>query len=148
MYYFAYGSNMNPERMSERNISFSSRQLAKLFCFRLEFNKVSSRNPNEGYANIVPDKNSIIEGAVYEIPGSDLSTLDQFEGYPDHYQKIQVTIQLKNFNEVETITYIAHPDKIKVGLKPSKGYIKHLLAGEDILSKEYYRRLKIVETLD
>ena len=53
--YFAYGSNMNPELMRERNINFSLRKRVILRYFRLEFNKIASRNPKEGYANIVPE---------------------------------------------------------------------------------------------
>jgi gamma-glutamylcyclotransferase len=51
--YFAYGSNMDPERMRERNITFSQRICAVLKGYRLEFNRVASRNPQEGYANVV-----------------------------------------------------------------------------------------------
>lgn len=92
MKYFAYGSNMNPERMRERNIYFSSRNHATLKGFRLEFNKVASRNSEEGYANIVLDKDGTVEGILYDITNSDLIKLDRYEGYPDHYNRVKVNI--------------------------------------------------------
>ena len=63
---------MDPERMERRGIRFSRREHAVLEGFRLEFNKVSSRNPREGYANIVEDAESVVEGILYEIEESDL----------------------------------------------------------------------------
>jgi gamma-glutamylcyclotransferase len=62
MKYFAYGSNMDSERMSERSIRFSQRTHATLKGCRLDFNKVASRNPQEGYANVVKFENGIVEG--------------------------------------------------------------------------------------
>ena len=99
--YFAYGSNMDPERMRRRGIKFSRREHAVLEGFRLEFNKVSSRNPREGYANIVKDPEGIVEGILYEIEESDLSKLDKFEGYPLHYRRTRIYVKLDNGDKVE-----------------------------------------------
>lgn len=147
--YFAYGSNMNPERMRQRKIKFSSRVHVVLNGWRLMFNKIASRNPKqEGYANIEPDKGGIVEGILYEIQNSDLRKLDICEGYPEHYDKKKVEVTLDNGQIVEAITYIAQPDKTRSGLKPSKEYLNHLLEGCDLLSKEYCERLRTWETLD
>jgi len=148
MKYFAYGCNMNPEKMEDRNITFSHRTLAILKGYNLKFNKVASSNPKEGYANIVPYEKGIVEGALYDIQDSALSNLDRYEGYPNHYDKIRVKVLLDIGQEVEAITYIAKPDKIKEGLKPKKDYLKHLLSACDILSEPYCKRLKSYDTLD
>ena len=148
MKYFAYGSNMDPDRMRERGTNFLKREQATLEGWRLEFNKVSSRNPKEGYANIVKDKNGVVEGILYEINNSDLKMLDIYEGYPNHYERIKVTVRMDNGERVEAATYIARPDKVKDGLKPSREYLNHLLKGCDLLSEEYCRKLRRWETLD
>ena len=145
--YFAYGSNMDPERMRRRGIKFSRREHAVLEGFRLEFNKVSSRNPREGYANIVKDPEGIVEGILYEIEESDLSKLDKFEGYPLHYRRTRIYVKLDNGEEVEAITYIAQQEMVKDGLRPSKEYLSHLLKGCDLLSKEYCEKLRRTPTL-
>jgi len=143
MKYFAYGSNMNSERMKQRKIKFSKREWAILKGWRLEFNKMSSRNPEkEGYANIVRDNEGVVEGILYEILKEDIIKLDSYEGYPSHYDRIYVKVNLKNGKEIEAVTYIAQPDKIKDGLKPSKEYLNHLLKGCDLLSEEYCKRLR------
>ena len=139
---------MNPERMKERGVNFLKREHAILKGWRLEFNKTASHNPKEGYANIVPDMEEVVEGVLYEIQDSDLKKLDRHEGYPEHYYKIKVKVELDNGQEVEAITYIAQADKVKSGLKPTKEYLKHLLKGCDILSEDYCRKLKEWETLD
>jgi len=148
MKYFAYGSNMDPNRMKERGINFSKREHAILEGWKLEFNKVSFKNPKEGYANIVMNENSVVEGVLYEIPDSDLKTLDRYEGYPSHYGRIKIIVIMNNGEKVEAVTYVAKPDKVKDGLKPSREYLSHLLKGCDLLSEEYCNKLRRLERLD
>jgi len=148
MKYFAYGSNMNPERMKKRGIEFSQRRHATLKAYRLEFNKVASRDPKEGYANIVQFENGIVEGVLYDIEDSDLSKLDRYEGYPDHYKRVEVKVQLDDRQGVEAVSYIAQPDRARYGLMPSRDYLSHLLAARDVLSEAYRRKLEAWQTLD
>ena len=133
--------------MRKRGIRFSRREHAVLEGFRLEFNKVSSRNTREGYANIVEDAESVVEGILYEIKESDLTKLDKFEGYPSHYRRTMVYVKLDDGERVEAITYTAQPEKVKSGLRPSNKYLSHLLRGCDLLSEEYCEKLKRIHTL-
>lgn len=148
MKYFAYGSNMNPERMRKRNINFSQRKHAILRGYRLEFNKIAKRNPEEGYANIVPDKNEIVEGVLYEITKSDLLKLDYFEGYPRHYDRVELEVEDDEKREVKAEIHIAQPDRISDRLKPSRNYMMHLLVAKDFLSENYFMKLIARETID
>ena len=148
MKYFAYGSNMDPERMRKRGINFSKREHAILEGWRLAFNKIATRNPKEGFANIVKNEKCFVEGILYTIPESDIEKLDRYEGYPNHYERIKVRVRLNRGEEVEATTYVAKFDKVREGLKPSKEYLKHLLKGCDLLSEEYCERLRRWETLD
>ncbi len=147
MKYFAYGSNMNPQRMKDRGVSYSTRLPATLNGYTLKFNKKASRNPKEGYANIVPDENQVVEGALYEIPDNDILKLDSYEGYPDNYYREKVKIILTIGTE-EAVTYMASKDKVQEGLKPGKEYLKHLLASGDILSEGYYQQLQLWGIVD
>jgi len=148
MRYFAYGSNMDPEWMRKRGINFSKREHAILEGWRLAFNKIASRNPKEGFSNIVKDERCFVEGILYTIQESDIKKLDRYEGYPNHYERIKVRVKLNRGEEVEATTYVAKFDKVREGLKPSKEYLKHLLKGCDLLSEEYCERLRRWETLD
>ena len=98
MKYFAYGSNMNAERMEERGVEFSGRERAILEGWILKFNTVASQN--EGYANIVLDEKGIVEGILYEIQNHDLKKLDKYEEYPDHYKRIKLKVRLDNGERV------------------------------------------------
>ncbi len=148
MKYFAYGANMDPENMKERGVFFSKREYAILEGWKLKFNKMACDNPAEGYANIEKDEKSIVEGILYEIPGSDIEKLDEYEEYPEHYRRMKIKVRLKDGRRVEAVAYIANPSKIKEGLKPSREYLEHLLRGCDLLSKEYCEKLKRLETID
>ena len=148
MNYFAYGSNMDVQRMKNRRIGFSKRCHAILPGYRLDFNKIASSDPREGYANIVVDRSHCVEGVLYDIDDADLTKLDYFEGYPEHYDRTTIKVRPDNRSEVEATIYIAQSNRTKKGLKPSRKYLSHLLAAKDILSKEYYKRLEAWQTLD
>lgn len=81
MYYFAYGSNMNEERMTKRGVDFTTRQFGVLKGYRLVFNKKASAG-DWTYANIEIDENDIVEGILYQISEAGIDSLDKFEGYP------------------------------------------------------------------
>ena len=100
MKYFAYGSNMNPERMKQRGIKFTQREWAILKNWRLEFNKKASRNLKEGYANIVRDNNEAVEGILYEISEENVKKLNKWERYPIHYDRTTVKVNLKDGENV------------------------------------------------
>ena len=89
-----------------------------------------------------------VEGILYEISEKDIKELDKHEGYPSHYNKITVRVNLKDGKEVEAVTYVAQPDKVRDGLKPCREYLNHLLKGCDLLSEEYCEKLRKWETLD
>lgn len=145
--YFAYGSNMDSQRMKQRGVSFLSRKKAFLKNWKLVFNKVASKNPNEGYANIIEKNGGAVEGIVYEIDEGELKKLDSYEGCPLHYFRKSIIIEIEQ-NKKEAIAYIANPHQTKDGLKPSKDYLKHLINGTDILSEDYKEKLKNTKTLD
>jgi gamma-glutamylcyclotransferase len=146
--YFAYGSNMDPNRMGERDVHFSQRRHAILEGYALKFNKVLSNNPREGYANIVQKKDEIVEGVLYEVPELDMKKLDRREGFPTHYSKESVIVELDDHTKETAVTYVAQPGMIREGLKPTKEYLNHLLAAKDMLSDAYIQKLRLVETLD
>jgi len=147
IYYFAYGSNMNPERMAERGAHFTLRHKHTLRGYCLKFNKISSQRPGTGCANIVPDENGYVEGVVYKITVRGLYNLDKFEGYPDHYDRVRLILDLNGFEETVK-TYMALPDKIGECLRPSKSYLEHLLKAKDYMSAEYYSYLQNIKTFD
>lgn len=102
VYYFAYGSDMDANRMRERDVNFSWRRRDILKGYRLVFNKRARDNPKAGYANIVPDNECIVEGALYEIDEEGLNKLDKYEGFQKHYIRNEMLV------ECERKEYLAH----------------------------------------
>lgn len=151
MMYFAYGSNISEHRMiSERKINFSSRKFAILENYKVVFNKVSKKNNNLGFANIVESNGSNVEGALYDVSVNDLNIIDRFEGAkttPKHYYQAVVNV-ICDGETIQAITYIANPIMIKENIKPDKKYLNYILEGKDIFSDSYYDKLKNVTTLD
>jgi gamma-glutamylcyclotransferase len=141
--YFAYGSNCNSEVMRRKGVPYTSRCRAVLRGYRLLFNKraLRERLPEQiGFANINPSKDSWVEGILYEIPEEGLETLDRSERYPEHYDRVETTVETDE-GPVRCWVYRAQPDKIADGLIPSRNYLNHILSGKDFLSRQYFEAL-------
>jgi gamma-glutamylcyclotransferase (GGCT)/AIG2-like uncharacterized protein YtfP len=87
MLYFAYGSNLNHHQM--KNIRCSGSKYLKTFF--LKDYKLIFCHPNKlnkfGYANIIKKKGSKIAGAIWEITKEHEKILDNYEQFPNIYQK-------------------------------------------------------------
>jgi gamma-glutamylcyclotransferase len=142
--YFAYGSNMNPERMRGRGINFGARRRATLEGYQLVFNVFKAHDSPIGYANIVSqDDGARVEGVLYEMPFADFAKLDRFE---DGYDRGAVTVTVDHEGAVEAAAYIGH--RTALSLAPTREYLRHLLIGSSLLSPDYQRWLKTIKTLD
>jgi len=131
-------------------VSFTSRRRALLRGFRLLFNKKAMRSSlpeGIGFANINEDADGAVEGILYEIADDDLEKLDESERYPDHYDRVVVTVE-SDGSRHRCCTYRAQPDKVCAGLKPSRNYLNHILAAGDFLSRQYYEALDKSQTYE
>ena len=93
--YFAYGSNMNPQRIASRCPGAVVVGAATLRDY-----KVTERL----YADIDYEEGSEIQGILYLITDKHLNALDRFEGYPSVYRRIWVDVELGN-ETYHAITY-------------------------------------------
>ena len=95
MLYFAYGSNLNNERMKKRCENSYFIKSISLKDYSLTF------RGKYGVADIERKKNSKVLGALYKISGSDEKQLDIYEGYPILYKKMY----FKHYDK-KVMTYI------------------------------------------
>ena len=79
MLYFAYGSNLHHSQMKRRCKVSVFLKKSNLINFRLTFRSM--------YADIEFKKNSIVQGALFEISKIDEKKLDVYEDYPVVYKK-------------------------------------------------------------
>ena len=85
MLYFAYGSNLHHFQMKRRCKDSIFLKKLSLRNFRLTFRSKYRA------ADIEPKKNSIVQGALFEISKSDERKLDIYEDYPILYKKYYFT---------------------------------------------------------
>ena len=121
MLYFAYGSNLNHQQM--KNIRcLGSKYLKTIF---LKDYKLLFGHPNKlnifGYANIVKKKGSKVPGAIWVITKKHEKILDDYEGFPNSYQKRYFYL-----NGKKIMFYIMNKCFIK---KPPESYVNTIKAG-------------------
>lgn len=148
MKYFAYGSNMDVRQLSHRiggKVQQLERKRAVLAGYTLKFNKRTESNPREGKANIVADSDGKTEGVLDTITEDELDKLAEYEG---GYERKRLIIGLEDGTATEAATFMAKSGRTRDGLKPTRDYLRHLLAGREFLSREYVQWLESVETLD
>ena len=140
-WYFAYGSNMNPDRMRSRGLSFSESLSGQLAGYELCFNKRAHDRPDTAYANIRHRQGAVVEGVIYRLEGGDeIFKMDPFEGTPVLYSRERMPI-LTAQGVLPGWVYIANPAWRSEGLRPTRAYLEHLLAGREYLSQDYWQAL-------
>ena len=144
--YFAYGSNMNAERVRQRHMGFHAVQGGWLADYQLVFNKRSQKHPGAASANVVYRKGSRTEGVVYRLKGADqITVMDPFEGYPARYDRIILPVSIGQSAgpgaQEQAWVYMANPAWVTGGLSPARWYLEHLLAGRPYLSPGYIETL-------
>ena len=121
MFYFAYGSNLNHHQM--KNIRCVGSKYLKSF-FLKDFKMIFS-HPNElnkfGYANIVRKKGSKVAGAIWDITKDHEKILDNYEQFPNIYQKEHFYLE-----EKKIMFYIMQKYFVK---NPPSSYIETINKG-------------------
>lgn len=152
-WYFAYGSNMSAlrlfdERLKPEGIAAGERISGRLDGWRLAFSKRARQPAGAGVGNIVPAPGEIVHGTLNLLPVGGFDVLDRFEGVAaGHYERRMVPIVRGDTGAtVQAITYVAL--LVGEGLRPTRDYLGHLLAGRDLLPADYFRRLSATPTLD
>ena len=153
-WYFAYGSNMDPERLISDRLAPEGavckvRILGKLEGWELVFDKPSAYFLGAAAANIKPQSGSCVLGTLNSVCAKGLDVLDRYENVATkQYERASVRVVRPDTGEcVDAITYVAYQN-LDPNLKPRIGYLGHLLAGRDILPKVYVEKLQAIDVCD
>ncbi|MBU57737.1 MAG: gamma-glutamylcyclotransferase [Alcanivorax sp.] len=145
IYYFAYGSNMNPARMASRGMRYRRSVAGFLEGWTLAFNKRANGRDGRAYANIVEDAGGGVEGVLYELVGAgEIARMDPFEGHPERYRRHAMMVRAGE-GPIDTWVYIANEHWQSDTVLPERWYLNHLLSGRPWLSEKYYRWLLATE---
>jgi gamma-glutamylcyclotransferase len=152
-WYFAYGSNMNAarlfeERLKPEGVPRGERIAGRLDGWRLAFNKRARAPSGAGAGNIVPAAGESVHGTLNLLPRKGFEILDRYEGVAGgHYERrIVPVVRADTGQTVEAVTYVAL--SVSEGLRPTRDYLGHLLAGRDLLPADYCARLGTTPTID
>ena len=122
--YIAYGSNLNVKQMKCRCPTATIVGISQIKDFELVF-----RGSKTGsYATIESCEGSIVPVLIWKIKLQDEYALDRYEGYPDFYQKGNITMELDG-QSVSALIYLM-PDTHTLGM-PSLRYVNTILDGYD-----------------
>jgi gamma-glutamylcyclotransferase len=131
IYYFGFGSNLDPDRLRERIGGWSGTVKGTLPDFRLTFNKKASFDDCV-YANIVTGLDGKdVPLVAYEVSQEAINTLDRYEGEGVDYIRTVLPMRTESGKEQFGWVYIANPDKIIRGGNASDEYREHIVLGYD-----------------
>ena len=120
--YVAYGSNLNFRQMRFRCPTAKLYGVGTIDDYELQF----KGHPGSAFATIAPKEGASVPVAVWEIQPQDERSLDRYEGYPSHYFKQNVPVQLDG-EEVTAMVYIMNL-KMQFAL-PSPHYYQTVYEG-------------------
>jgi len=126
MYYFAYGSYLNKKLMLERCPDSKPMFTASLHNYKLVF-VGWSRQWRGGLVSIRPFRGERVLGAIYEVSDRDLRRLDSYQGYPNNYTRLNVTVFDEDGEPIKAITYIKSGQSDEA--QPSKEYLAPIQHG-------------------
>ena len=152
MFYFAYGSNMDPKRLANRGLLWITDEVAVLDGYEMRCNvrceRIAQHCPGCGTANITIKAGGKVEGILYTLPDGELEKLDVFEGHPTNHTREVISVQRADGTVLEAVTYMARPETIHDELRPHPDYLAHILTGaRGRLSPGYVALLEAIQPL-
>jgi hypothetical protein len=148
VWYFAYGSNMQPATFAGRRGIVPLRAVAaRLAGWRVVFDKPPILPIGEAMANLVEEAEAEVLGVAYEVTARDLEHIDLTEGVTiGNYQRIEVPVAPIGPVDAIELAFTLVSDRRDADLKPSRRYMSCLIAGAEhhALPAEYVEFLRSV----
>lgn len=121
-YYVAYGSNLNLAQMKQRCPGAKLIGTGVVRGYELQF-----KGRSLAFATIGKAKDSTVPVGVWTISPYDEVSLDHYEGYPNHYTKQNISVEMDDGRTIEGMVYIMNP-KFGFGL-PTENYFATVYEG-------------------
>ena len=96
---------------------------------RLEEYRLTFAAAGSGLATIFPEEGSHVDGVLWSLTGDCEKSLDLYEGYPDFYDKQEITVKNKGGREIKAIVYIMTKDYMQNFNPPGRSYLTGILKG-------------------
>lgn len=128
---FAYGSNMNINRLKQRVPSATKVCNASLSGYRFSFNKRSNDGSGKGniqHTNIAED---VVVGVVFEIDELEKPALDTAEGLGNGYNQTVIDLLDENGETFQAQVYVADATAVDDNLLPYDWYKEFVVTGAE-----------------
>ena len=148
--YFAYGSNLDEERLHIHCPSAGFVGIAQLANYQLAFSIESTNTWHGGVADIRPMPQEVVWGALWIIDEEHSDPLDRQEGIfrnPPAYERLLVDVKTPADDRVRCRSYqVVNPDSHTH--LPSPAYLETILRGARAigLPANYIRELEAIDT--
>ena len=127
LWYFAYGSNLDPRTFEgRRRMRPSEARVAHLRDHRLVFD-LPVGDGERGVGNLLPSPGEMVFGVAYRITGAEAERLDATEGVPRAYRRVSIDVETTDGASLAAFTYLS--SYRREGRKPSERYLELLLRG-------------------
>jgi hypothetical protein len=152
VWYFAYGSNMQPATFSgRRGIVPQQAVPARLAGWQLVFDKPAILPMGQGMANVVPTPGAEVLGVAYAVSADDLAHIELTEGVLiDNYRRmmVEVTPLAGSGPAIAAVTLASN--RRDASLRPSRRYMAMLIEGAEAhgLPAEYVAWLRCCPAVD
>jgi gamma-glutamylcyclotransferase (GGCT)/AIG2-like uncharacterized protein YtfP len=144
---FAYGSNMNLNRLKERVPSANKLLNVFIKSYTIKCNKISTDGSSK--ANIIKTSNDddIVWGVIFEIDDSEKPNLDEYER---GYNESTLSFLDSENNPHQAQVYIADESAINEDLLPYDWYKEYIVSGakENDLPQEYIEKLEAINFIE
>lgn len=105
---FSFGINANITNLQARCPNWDGTWiLASLRGYRMEFSKQYPGFMKQTYCNIHMDDSERVWGALVWLDEKSFKSIDNYEGFPEHYQRRRVAVHAEDGNIVPSWAYIS-----------------------------------------
>ncbi|MAQ77504.1 hypothetical protein CL684_03185 [Candidatus Campbellbacteria bacterium] len=120
--YFAYGSNIDQQRMKKRCSTAEFLSKGFISNYNICFNRKGTYIEG-GVASIESNKGRNVYGIVYKISKEDLDTLDYIED-PSAYIRKSIKVQIPNNKFLNCYLYVSIPE---IEISPNQEYLENII---------------------
>ena len=147
IFYFAYGSNLHPVRLTERVSTAKLVGGVQLNGYQLKFHKRGQDDSAKCNLLHTGQPSDFIYGAVYTLASRHKSVLDEFEGKGMGYTDKQIEILYRG-QTIRCFTYLAQEAYIIDSLSPYHWYKQLVVQGARYLQfpDSYLSRIEAVKS--
>lgn len=135
--YFAYGSNMHPDRMAVRCPGSEAVGVAALADHEV-------RIGHRGVATVVPSAGAVTFGVLWALTDDHVDTLDRVEGvHIGNYRREVIDVRSDDLTTDRIVRAMTYIEPFRFAAPPRDGYLEWIVGGASHfgLSTEYVARL-------